>query len=379
MEIIKKRFHQFCVLIKYLYSKLISKFIHEEKYNELWIITERGTDARDNGFCFYRYIKDNYPNINVMYVINRESSDFKKFNSNDYLIEYGSIQHYIAILKAKYLISTHVMGFTPEINFFMKLDKLKILSLNGKKVFLQHGITKDKANFDYTIDLIISGAKPEFEYLKTLYPKKNIQYTGFSRFDNLKSYDGNYILVMPTWRLYLNSEKAFLNSNYLRTYQSLVSNKKLNDILLEKNLKLLFYPHHEIQKYISNFKTHLSNIEICDTKKYDVAKLLMHTKLLITDYSSVYFDVAYIEKPVIYYHFDIKEYRSKHYQEGYFDYKRDGFGPIVESEELLIEMIQKYIQNNFKVENEYLRRTNCFFELRDKNNNKRILDEIEKL
>ena len=38
------------------------------KYRELWLVCERGNDARDNGYWFYRYLKEKHPEINARYV-----------------------------------------------------------------------------------------------------------------------------------------------------------------------------------------------------------------------------------------------------------------------------------------------------------------------
>lgn len=44
--------------------------------------------------------------------------------------------------------------------------------------------------------------------------------------------------------------------------------------------------------------------------KYDVQQLLKESLLLITDYSSVFFDMMYMNKPVIFYQFDENQYRK---------------------------------------------------------------------
>ena len=47
--------------------------------------------------------------------------------------------------------------------------------------------------------------------------------------------------------------------------------------------------------------------------------------MLITDYSSVYFDIAYMRKPIIFYQFDEEEFRRKHYQRGYLREENLGY------------------------------------------------------
>ena len=64
--------------------------------------------------------------------------------------------------------------------------------------------------------------------------------------------------------------------------------------------------------------------------------MLKESSMLITDYSSVFFDVAYMHKPIIYYQFDRDAFRQGHYQEGYFSYD-DGFGPVAFDTESLLK------------------------------------------
>ncbi|EAH7485002.1 capsular biosynthesis protein, partial [Campylobacter coli] len=77
-------------------------------------------------------------------------------------------------------------------------------------------------------------------------------------------------------------------------------------------------------------------------------KLFCNSSLMITDYSSVAFEMAYLEKPVIYYQFDKEEFFISQWQKGYFDYKKDGFGPVVENEENLLKELESLLQNDCK-------------------------------
>ncbi|WP_186305442.1 CDP-glycerol glycerophosphotransferase family protein, partial [Campylobacter coli] len=78
-------------------------------------------------------------------------------------------------------------------------------------------------------------------------------------------------------------------------------------------------------------------------------ELFCNSSLMITDYSSVAFEMAYLNKPVIYYQFDHEEFFSSHtYQKGYFNYKKDGFGPVVKDEEKLFKELENLIRNDCK-------------------------------
>ena len=94
--------------------------------------------------------------------------------------------------------------------------------------------------------------------------------------------------------------------------------------------------------------------------------------MLITDYSSIHFDVATLKKPIIYYQFDKDDFFSKHYERGYFDYEEDGFGEVIVEETKILEKIKEYILNNFKMEERYIKKIDETFILLDKNNSKRV-------
>lgn len=382
MRRLVRRLFQLYIVIKLVITK-IYVIIFRVKHDDIWLIAERGVDARDNGYFLYKKIKRDYPNIKVKYVISNDSPDYKKIDESDIII-YRSFKHFIYYLTSKILISTHLQGYSPNSDVFIKLNYKRILPVRGKQVFLQHGITKDRMfYFDYTynhLDLFISGAIPEYEFIKKEFgfDDNHLKLTGFARFDNLINKEENMILLMPTWRFTHNrqSDNEFLNSEFFERYQNLLLSPRLAKYLEDNNVELYFYPHHETQKFLHYFKISSSSIILASKYDYDVQDLLKRARVLITDYSSVYFDFGYMKKPIIYYQFDYEEYR-KYRDEGYFDYKRDGFGPVVSDDDKLIDYLIEYYKEGLK--EEYLTRITKFFKYQDQNNSQRILDEIFKL
>ena len=147
------------------------------------------------------------------------------------------------------------------------------------------------------------------------YEGRNIvKMLGLARFDNLMNfrsvYKANQILLMPTWRDWLGSAalhlslSEFMESEYYKVYESFIKSPLLHSFLRENNLKLLFFPHKGMQKFISAFNTDCPNVIITYWRKYDVQTLLMESAFCITDYSSIAMDFAYMEKPLVYYQFD---------------------------------------------------------------------------
>jgi CDP-glycerol glycerophosphotransferase (TagB/SpsB family) len=87
---------------------------------------------------------------------------------------------------------------------------------------------------------------------------------------------------------------------------------------------------------------------------------------MITDFSSVAFEMAYLKKPIIYYQFDEDIFFQRHcWQKGYFDYRRDGFGPVVTTKEDLLAEIEKLLKRNCQPELQYLKRMEETFPFRD--------------
>ena len=345
-------------------------------YQQLWLVTERGIDARDNAYWFFRYLREQHPEINACYVIDPESPDFPKVAQLGRTVKWRSLQHYISYLTADMLISTHVQPGAPDLMAYYHLRQIGIRP-RGKQIFLQHGIIKDEMKWmrypRMKVDFFASGGKLEYDYLISEfgYPEGVVQYTGLCRFDNLirGNHPSREILVMPTWRGsdYPQGDR-FYKTAFYQQFQSMLDNSSLLRLLEERDLRLIFYPHIELQKELDKFHSPSERIILASWRDYDVQDLLMRCNLLITDYSSVFFDVGYMEKPVIYYQFDMDEFRKFHYQEGYFSYEEHGFGPVVQTEEALMKAISECIGNDFRMQKEYRNRLEAFYPVRDELN-----------
>lgn len=369
-----------CSIVVKLYNKLFNK--------RIWLIIESETTARDNGLYLFLYMMNNNLDNGLYYVIDKKCDDYSKLKKYNNVIQFGSLKHWIYYLAADRQISSQ-KNSNPLPFFFYVLHVY--LNLFNHRVFLQHGITKDDSEWLYykntKFKMFICGAKEEYEFIKEKfgYPEDNLKYTGFARFDNLNNtkYDNKKILIMPTWRNWLGREtnglnkvEIFKNSTYYKSWMKVINDKKLSDYLVNNDIIAYFYPHAGMLKYADSFKS-LKNIEIVKNTNLDIQKVLIESALMITDYSSVYMDFAYMKKPIIYYQFDIDEYRKKQYSEGYFNYEDDGFGPVVKSCSRLVDEIIKSIDNNYILEPKYLKRMTDFFELKDDQNCKRIYDVIK--
>lgn len=319
----------------------------------------------------------------------KNSKDYEKVKSFGNIIEFKSFKHWIYYLSSQYNISNHKNG-NPNQPFFYILHVK--LNLFNNRVFLQHGITKDDAEWLYyrntKFHYFICGAKNEYEFIKQKfgYPKQNVQYTGFARFDNLHHININkkQILIMPTWRNWLGRETNklgdkinFIKTNFYKNWNEFLNNKELIKFLESNNLEILFYPHIDFQKYLKDFTTTSNNIKFLDTS-YDISSALKNSALLVTDYSSVFMDFAYMRKPIIFFQFDKKEYREKQYKEGYFNYEQNSFGVVLENSNEVIKKVVEYYHKDYKIEKEFLTNMDNFFEKNDMNNCRRIYELLRK-
>ena len=363
--------------------------LFNNNYRNAWIISERGNDARDNGYFFYRYLCVNHPGINVWYSISSSSADFPKIQSLGKWVEYASFKHYIVYAASILRISSSMWGGDlPVHDYFFKLRKY--MSHKRKFVFLKHGIIKDylpqHCVSSGTPDLYICGAKPEYDYVKANFghPEGVVKYTGLARFDNLHNIKTkNQVLIMPTFRTWLQgkNEKEVARSEYVRLWNEVLNDERIQNCLKKHQLKLIFYPHHVLQKYVDLFKSDNDGRVVAKFKDYDVQQLLIESKLLVTDFSSVFFDFGYMNKPVIYYQFDREKYIHNHYDftQGYFSYDENGFGPVAFDHDTLVKEILESIEDNYAVSDEYQKRMDMFFPLNDSNNCDRIFKEVNLL
>lgn len=376
--------HMFLTIVVFPFAIICKIFIRD-----FWLICEDENEARDNGYWFFKWVREKRPKQKVAYAINKKSPDYKKVKPLGKVISYGSISHWFWYIVADKNVSSQ-KGGKPNAAvcyFFEVVLKMR----KNNRIFLQHGVIKDDLEWLYYkncyFKLFVTSALPEYNYLveRFGYPENRVQLLGLSRFDNLHNIeiDENVILVMPTWRSWLgrssrdNKNLVFTETDYFIKWNNFINSQRLNDILCKYGKKLLFYPHRNMQKFISFFNTDCERVEIADWKKYDIQEVLKISALMITDYSSVFFDFAYMRKPVLFYQFDETEFREKQYAQGYFDYHDTVLGKWTDDEEKLLDLFEESLQKGTPLTDESVIKE--FFPLWDDNNSKRIYDAIKEV
>lgn len=350
----------------------------------IWIFMDLPYLADDNGINLFKYAVGVDDDIEKVFVLNKDNFAFDDISQIGKTIEYGSIKHRIYMLFAEKVISSHpdnglVYPFWGNYPFLSGLVKFKL-------VFLQHGITKDNISrwlnkSDKNISLIVTASKLELESFFKYhynYHRDVPQLLGFPRYDALeKKEDYREIVIMPSWRRYFHhsTKEKILKSNYFKIYNTLINDYSLIDFCKKHGYKLIFKPHPNVYRFIELFET--NDYVTIDSTSNSYNDIFTHASLIITDYSSIAFDFAYLKKPVIYYHY-AKDYHFD-LEESYFDYKTMGFGEVVDNHEELIDLIMEYVENECEMKDQYIKRVDDFFEFNDKNNCKRVYDAIKKM
>lgn len=366
--------------------------IKKRNRKDLWLVCDNGNEAADNGYVFFKYVKEHHPEQDCVFAVCKNSPDYQKVSALGETVEYGSFKHWVLYLTARVNISSQ-KGGKPNYAVCNLLEVYGLLKNN--RVFLQHGIILTDIEFLYykntKMSLFTTSTTREYEYVRDNYgyPQGYVQLLGLPRFDELHGITVNkkQILIMPTWREWLGNStltknikknvKEFTSTEYYKRYSELINSKALAELCEKHGLTVMFYLHREAQRFADCFKSYNKNIIICKYPEYKVDELLKSSAFLVTDYSSIQTDFAYMKKPLCYFQFDYERFSKEHYHKAYFDYETDGFGPVFKESEDLVKYIEQIAKQGFETESEYIKRDNEFFDLCDTNNCERNFKAIK--
>lgn len=361
----------------------------------VWITYDKLYKAGDCGEYFARYVShQNNKDIKMCYLINKDSSDYRRLKREGLcLLKPNSLMHKLHFLHADTIFFTHAYvynfnGFpAAKSHFFRGL-------LSFKTMCIQHGLTVQKfahsmGKYLDNTDLYFCASKYEIENLIRPiygYNLNQLKLTGIPRYDGLINNDKRQILITPTWRMTLAKPSImgkprpynplFKESTYFARYNELVNNEVLINTAKKYNYSIIYLVHPTVSIQADDFDKN-EYVEIIPAANGDVnyEKLLTESSLMVTDYSGVQFDFAYMRKPIVYSHYsDVPAY----YEESNYKYNTMAFGELCTTNEELVRTICTYIENGCKMKPEYVDRANDFFAFDDHNNCKRIYEIAEK-
>lgn len=367
------------------------------KYRNAWLFIDRDIEADDNAEHLYRYAREAHPEINAFFILHRKSPSWQRLEHEGFrLIPFGTLAHKVALLHCRHLLSSHAAPFV--LNMLPKALYGDLL--NYRFTFLQHGVTKDDISKwinTRSIDCFITTSSAEYKSIASdanrykLTPRE-VAMTGFPRHDALlRGADKveKLVMIMPTWRLFLagalkgGSSKrslndAFFKSQYAAAWKSMLHCERFAQMLQQHGFKAVLFPHPNIEPYLEWFEVPPHIEVIRGEERRSIQSLFQRAALMVTDYSSVAFEMAYLSRPVLYYQFDRElVFGGQHsYQKGYYDYDRQGFGPVSDQETSLLDNLETFLSNDCAPGEEYLRRMKAAFAHIDTENCKRTLDAV---
>ena len=391
--------------MEYLRKKRIyNKCCKKNKVDEKMIIFESfmGRTYSDNPKAIYEEMINNskYDDFKFVWCFKKPiTKEYIPALSRAIMVKYNSLEYYKYYSKAKYLVSNsripeaikprdgqvyiQTWHGTPLKRLGYDLTTEGGNALNSLKD-MQNKYKADAERYSY----LLSPSKFCTEKftscfnLKENNPNCTIIEEGYPRNDFLSNYTeeaitaikynlninniGNkkIILYAPTWRD--NQHTSGVGYTYKMDVDFDLLQKELG-----KDYIILFRAHYfvansfDFNKY-KGFVYNVSNYE-------NINDLYVISDMLITDYSSVFFDYAILKRPIIFYMYDLKEYQED--IRGFYIDLKELPGNIVENEKDLVKEVNK-LANNFEYDQRYKEFNDKFNYLDDGNVTKRVLEKI---
>ena len=196
-------------------------------------------------------------------------------------------------------------------------------------------------------------------------------------------------MIAPTWRKgivgnWLEDEQtydyseAYRGSAFYSFYNTLIYDGRILQKMREKGYSGRLRLHPRMRLQACDFTE--NDVFRIETEAASYQEEVEGTSLLVTDYSSIAFDYAYVNIPCVYAQFDKKAFYANHgYRRGYFDFEKDGFGPVCYDYETTVQAILDLLDRDCIMDDVYKKRVDDFFAYRDDKNCERIYEEILKL
>lgn len=354
-------------------SKLVQKFyrvafsvIAKLPRNNKLIIFEsfHGKQYSDSPRAIYEYIKEAYPEYQLYWAADRRNlAIFRKKNVPH--VKRLSLKWIFLMARAKYwVINTRLPLWIkkPKKTIYLQTwhgTPLKKLGVDIDDVQMPGTDTeKYKKNFVYEAskwDYLVSPNRYSTNIFKQAFQfNKEVLETGYPRNDYLINNnrpdeirkvkqrlgiaeDKKIILYAPTWRDNQFYEKGKYRFNIELDLHRL--KEECGD-----THRILLRMHYLVAE---NLDLNGYGDFVMDFSKHeDIRELYLISDILITDYSSVFFDYANLKRPILFFVYDLEDYRDN-LRGFYFDFENEAPGPLVRTTEEMIREIKVIEQNGF--------------------------------
>ena len=304
---------------------LYEKYCYKNKYCDLVILVNANT-YKINGDFLEKYFT---MILKLKQVLSSVGVNIDYINNLFYIIDYITyicIGHGVSYFKY-YLYD----------NYYGPNNFNKLLIPNSEKLF------NVPIRYGWKYENLIRFNLPRWEKFNFLKESMNEE-------QKIKS---NSIFIMFTFRE-LKAGKEISN-DYINNIVDLLNNEQLINNLANKNITLYFSLHHTVMSLKEKFKFGRNIKYIYEN---DISECLSKINLLITDYSSIIFDVIYRKKPYIIYIPDANDSKiNENYREVCYNLIKNftnndfGFENVFFELNSTLEKINYYIDNEFRLDN----------------------------
>ena len=384
-----------------VYAELAKTKPARRRYQHAWVLMDRIHDAGDSGEILFRHLRANHPGINAWFVIQKDTADWDRLRKEGYadrLVAHGSRQWRLLMANCEQLLSSHA-----DLAILRPPEIMPFVEPTWRFTFLQHGVIKDDVSRwlgHKDLDLFVTSTVPEFRSIAgehTPYPftTKEVVLTGLPRFDRLREIGDRYpvdrrdlVLLTPTWRHWLVQDlvegsqerhlsSSVLGSRFVQEWIGLLGDPDLAAACRRAGVRLGFLPHPNLQRLLPHLDLpdHVLPLSYEGT---DVQELFARARVLVTDYSSIAFNAAYLERPVVYFQFDAAEVLAGAHvgRPGYFEYERDGFGPVARARADTVAATIQALEHGGAPLPDYFKRIEETFPHRDGGCSERVVQAV---
>lgn len=359
----------------------------------IWVTFDKLYKGGDCGEYFYKYMRTRKPDgVTPAYVVREDVADYQRLvREGCHPVAYHSLKQRLLYLHASMIFATH--SAVPSFCGFSKWEVRFVQDrIHAVNTCIQHGLsvqdlTADSNRIINNNKRYYCASKYEIENLSHPaydYAPEVLRLTGLARYDGLVNRDQKQILIAPTWRAYIAMPPVmgstrpynpeFKQTDYFKIFQALLENEQLQKAAEEAGYRIQFLLHPVISAQKDDFQAN-GNVELLSAAESNYEKLLTEASLMVTDYSGIQFDFAYMRKPVLYFH---PPKLPPHYVEGGFFYDTMGFGEICTETEQLVDTLIGYLQQGCALKEFYRARQDAFFAFDDHENCRRIFEDAMK-
>jgi hypothetical protein len=370
-----------------------------QRFAAAWVFMDRTTNASDNAEHLFRYVRRKRKDINAWFVILDSSPDWVRLRNEfgDRVVAYGSPRWVTLCLAADHMVSSHADLFV-----YNPTELRQHGEPQWRFTFLQHGVIKDDLSRwlnPKPITTFVTSTTAEFGSVAGsgspyTFTTNEVVRTGLPRHDRLlrlrrAGAKQSLILVMPTWRQWLTEHSdasggkqlhsAATASDFVRHWREFLLSPELAAAAADAGAQVVVFAHPNLLRLLAALEWP-SHLEFRNYTDHDVQQSLIDALVVVTDYSSVVFDAALIERPITYFQFDRHEvFGGGHVSHpGYFSYDRDGFGPVaLTATEAVVDVCKALEQRGIPVDPYATRMREAFADVADGRSCKRVIAAIE--